>query len=359
MIIEAIIRPLALLLLAVASVVTPLGLYDTVVPGTEMVPTPFGYQKDPSPFGYGTPARSGLGFNRRCGSRLPVACPSSDTVVIETSSNERELPDGYDLRVPQNLTEVFQSGLENLPTTVSSSFDIEWRSYNIESPESAVHPSRYAVGAYRHIESLLLRDGYHIVEGLVVDNKNFGIGFRNHTTPSPLKYGAHWSEDLLFIEPHTECVSTNLTIDYTLPTSNTSYIKDVALTDRGGFANLNQTYPYYDRSEPQKTPDLLGRAYKAAFLFNSYTMMYMNITNPKTEELESFSYLNSAVGDSFPIELSFELVRLAETPTGAAWGIQTRVPARIFSDRSNDTYPNPYNMSDVDFRARSMYNGYI
>jgi hypothetical protein len=110
----------------------------------------------------------------------------------------------------------------------------------------------YPVNAFRQVDILVLDDTIKVIEGLVVDAKSGGVGFRNHTAPVGLASqdrGATWTEDLLFIEPITSCVDTNLTLDFTIVTGNISLpagIKDFVLTDRGGFANLNRTYPEYD-----------------------------------------------------------------------------------------------------------------
>jgi hypothetical protein len=90
------------------------------------------------------------------------------------------------------------------------------------------------------MQSLILNNDTEAVEGLVVDTKQGGIGFRNHTIPMDFKHGATWTEDLLFVEPETVCININLTIDYTIKRNDTGTynIGDVLLTDRGGFANL-------------------------------------------------------------------------------------------------------------------------
>jgi hypothetical protein len=113
---------------------------------------------------------------------------------------------------------------------------------------------------------LILNNATQAVEGLVVDTQKGGIGFRNHTAPINLPHGATWSEDLLFVEPGTSCVNLNFTLDFQVSVNdNASSIVDVVyLTDRGGFVNLNHTYPFYDRSDSQRNPDLPGKAYKVA-----------------------------------------------------------------------------------------------
>jgi hypothetical protein len=80
------LKPLTLGCVAVAAVVTPLGLYDAIVPGST-TPIAFKYAQDISPLGYGTPPRSSLGFSRLCGGYFPVVCPSSDVRAIITSND--------------------------------------------------------------------------------------------------------------------------------------------------------------------------------------------------------------------------------------------------------------------------------
>ncbi|EER27888.1 hypothetical protein CPC735_032240 [Coccidioides posadasii C735 delta SOWgp] len=355
---EGILRPLILLIVGIAAVVTPLGLYDAVVPGTKMVPQPFQYQPDTSPFGSGTPPRSKLGFNRICGAFEPRACPGSKTVIKTTRNGTRATFewDLYDIDIPANLTEMFQSGLERMKPTVSSMFDIQWRSYSVTIDDTKNNGSAFLGGSYKQMDTLVLKDGYIVVEGLIVDNKNGGIGFRNHTTPSPLKYGGTWSEDLLFIEPFTQCVDTNITVDFVIPDSNVNLtMQNVKITDRGGFEKLNTTYPQYDRSDPQANPDLYGRAYKAAYLHNAYTMLLLNVTNPRTPTMRPWSYLNSTEGKTFPIDVLTGEVQPTQLGTYSDWRLWDGVPyspgENASSFLSDIDYPNPYNISQEDFRS--------
>ncbi|KAI2278777.1 hypothetical protein LOZ05_000374 [Ophidiomyces ophidiicola] len=353
---EGLLRPLILLVVSIAAVITPLGLYDSVVPATSSVPQPFEYHKDPSQFGLGTPSRSNLGFNRECGSFLPVACPGSKT-VIQSSSNGTSisvsLQNSYDIAIPSNLTEIFESGLKDLPPTMSSLFDIQWRSYGININENKNKGSPYLVGSYKQMDNLLLKDGYLLVEGLVVDNKNNGIGFRHHTVPSPLKYGGVWSEDLLFIQPSTKCIDTNITVDFTIPDISTnSTMQNVKLVDHGGFSKLNTTYPQYDHEDPQKNPDLYRRAYKAAYLHNALTMLILNVTNPKTDTMKAWSYLDSTEGKEFPIEIFFNNLqpnRLGAHQDWLLWDGVAASPTFNISSSSKVKYPNPFKITKSNF----------
>lgn len=138
----------------------------------------------------------------------------------------------------------------------------------------------------------------------MVDMKNGGIGFRNHSAPVWQPYGSVWTEDLLFIEPETACVDTNITLDFSISgDSSMGDIVDLVLTDRGGFVNINHTYPRWDRDSGQTHPDLWLRAYKAAWLNNAYTMAFMNVTNFRNEttNTSAFAYLNSHMGKEFSL----------------------------------------------------------
>jgi hypothetical protein len=98
-------------------------------------------------------------------------------------------------------------------------------------------------------------------------------------------------------------VNTNLTLDFSLGSWNSTFvggeITDLVITDRGGFINLNHTYPYYHRTKPELNADLTGRAYKVAWLFNVYIALIFNVTRPNPR---AFGYLNSYVGKLFPLQ---------------------------------------------------------
>ena len=306
-------------LIAIAGVVTPLGLYEALLP-SDSIQTPFQYLTDTSSFGSGTPPRSNYSFNRMCGDGNPLQgyikpCPFSDTVSTVTTYPNGTISYNYpydvNISIPKVILDTYSSGTDN-QTTVSNYFDIQWRRYTITHDDLFNNGSAYLVGAFRYMESLVLNNALQPVEGLVVDTVNGGIGLRNHTIPPGFQYGVTWKEDLLFIEPETVCVDTNLTLDFTIiPTNNNSFtsgISNVVLTDRGGFVNLNRTYPEPDLRNPQKNPDLFGRAYKAAWLNNVYTALWYNVTDEgnATAGTHAFSYLNSELNKTFPIPTDFD-----------------------------------------------------
>lgn len=289
-------------LIAIAGVVTPLGLYQTLAPA-DNVQTPFMYLRDASPFGFGTPPRSNLSFNRICdGGRLP--CPFSDTIAVAKTrldgTGTIDHPYGYDISIPKFVSDVYSSGVGN-STTVSNYFDIQWRRYGSTQDADYNNGSTYLIQEFRLMQSMALNNATEAVEGLIVDTIKGSIGFRNHTVPPGYQYGAAWEEDILFIEPETVCVNTNITLDYRIaPVQNfTKPLLDLVITDRGGFANIIKQYPSANLTDTQAFPDLYTRAYKAAWMTNTFTMLYFNVTNIRDQKTgrAPFSYLDSHVGD--------------------------------------------------------------
>merc|ERR1712000_288386 len=251
-------------LVAVAGVITPLGLYDGIFPSDEATPVRFEYTPDTTALGLGTaPRHDTLGFSRTCFNNtpthflLPGSCPHSDVEVTLTERDRNitrvESPTGYDTRIPTNVYQFFQSGLSRLGQTVSSLFDIEYRNYRVEKDSVDrffQNGSAYLVGDYRRLTNMAIN------EGLVVDTKNGGVGFRNHTAPAErLPLGAQWSEDILFIEPVTECVNLNVTLEYKIPDHTgipgleNSRVGNLSLVDRGGFVDFDPNIPLYGSSD--------------------------------------------------------------------------------------------------------------
>ncbi|KAH8700398.1 hypothetical protein BGW36DRAFT_292361 [Talaromyces proteolyticus] len=303
------------LLTSVAAIVTPLGLYQSISLSNKPAPSSFHYIADLGDFGHGTVSRSNLPFSRICGAFSPVACPNSFSNVTYMTNATGEYYDvyNYDSHIPQYVIDVFQSGLATMNQSVSSVFDIQARSYTwsqINDYPTATQPdngSSYPVSSFQQIRTMVTENRLLVIEGLVVDMINGGIGFRNHSAPPMSPYGSRWSEDLLFIEPESQCVDLNVTLDFMLPkySSQGTSIYDLVLTDRGGFVNINRTYPTWDfYADRQSQPDLQLRAYRAAWLNNAYSMAFMNITSIHNDSIPGsrpFEYLNSELGKTFPL----------------------------------------------------------
>jgi hypothetical protein len=195
---------------------------------------------------------------------------------------------------------------------------------------------------------MILDNNVQPIEGLIVDTKVGSLGFRNHTIPAGFQHGATWTEDLLFIEPETSCVNTNLTLDFTISVDekDTAFISELFLTDHGGFVNLNRTYPEYNRDNPQKNPDLQGRAYKAAWLNNALSMLFLNVTNDNnsTYGAKAFSYLNSSLGTRFPMPFASGTDQFDALDITGNWG---NYLFSLFGE--NVKYANPFNITSDNF----------
>ncbi|UNI23166.1 hypothetical protein JDV02_009001 [Purpureocillium takamizusanense] len=286
-----IFQTVALTLISVASIVTPLGLYDTVTPRGDAQLEHFTYLKDLSPFGAGTPWRSSAPFGRVCG---PDPCPGT----VKTQTCEKKglaevcLDVKFDRAIPSSLHDLFGGGATAFSPSVSSVFDIQWRAY-FNATDAGGKLGWALRSAYRQITTLILEPDRHVVEGVIVDTITGGIGFRNHTVPgTTYRYGSSWSEDLLFIEPETQCVDLNLTFHFQLeeydgfPALGRTYI-----VDNGGFWNLSRKAPVPTLTDPwayngQGDIDLKSRAYNAAWLNNYLTLLYFNLTNPDMNNIK-------------------------------------------------------------------------
>jgi hypothetical protein len=273
-----------IILISVAAIVTPLGLYQVVEPGDEELEA-FQYANDNSSFGYGTPERLAAPFTRSCRPMDP--CPGS---WMNQTCVGRRCTSTYGRSIPDAWTSTLRDGASRMSQSVSSIFDIQWRN-QINSSDSYSEKGWYLRSGYRQIDILILNPGLHLVDGLIVDAQNGGIGFRNHTVPAPAhQHGSTWSEDILFIEPDAQCVNLNVTFDFRLTQFDTTQlrVRDTALTDHGGFSALSRTSP--DLSIPnmgngQGPLDLRERAYKAAWYNNFLTLAYFNATENKPNNI--------------------------------------------------------------------------
>lgn len=93
-------------------------------------------------------------------------------------------------------------------------------------------------GVLVNLQSFIGRSDIFAIEGLIVDLRDTpGIGFWNHTIPN-LHAGGSWSEDVLWLEPVSSCVNTNISIDYELEYLPTDPHLGFNYTDRGGLASV-------------------------------------------------------------------------------------------------------------------------
>lgn len=354
--------PVLSLLLAVAGIVTPLGLREELATLASKQ-ADFVYAQDNSAYYLATSPRGRAKFTRLCSQGFgllagPYPCPYTDDVVTVTRTNgsiSYEFPDeGMTPFIPDEVVEIYSSGTKGKGTTVSNFFDIEWRQLTNKLSSYVNNGEAYDSGMYRQLDSFILDNEYKILEGLVVDAKLGGIGFRNHTVPTNVGSGGTWQEDLLFIEPDAACVNTNLTIEFSISrnSSDGGEIVNLRLVDRGGFVNLDTAYPVLDLNRSQENPDLALRAYKGAYLNNAQTMLVLNVTNPNDKEkgIESFSYINSELGREFELA---SIAGDAYTALGLSWEFGNYLHMEYTNSSFFDVpeYPNPFNVTRDEFRS--------
>ncbi|KAM5350529.1 hypothetical protein ACJ41O_007034 [Fusarium nematophilum] len=307
--------PLLALLVSLAGIITPLGLYEQDEPDSDSTSASFQYVKDSSAFSLGTSPRDDKPFTRTCSYNMtcPAPCPyTSDVTVVTSDGLSVNCTTVYETNttVPSILHDIYMSGTKKRRTTVSNYFDIEWRQLTTQYNRLYNNGTPVAVGTFRVLESFALDDDIRPVEGLVVDGKQGGIGFRNHTLPVGHHRGASWSEDLLFIEPEIECVNLNVTIDFEISTSSKESfgvaVSKMFMTDRGGFVNLNTTNPESDQRNGENKPDLKMRAYQSAWFTNAVNMLFMNISDPTntTKGTKAFERVDSKMNQKWKLPIT-------------------------------------------------------
>lgn len=305
-------------LLWAASIVTPLGLYESIELAKSQTDTRFAYLPDRSAFGYGTPPRSSASFTRIC---EPGACPgASMSQNCSTEGFATICNSTVDIRMPIELRDLLVGGAANFSPSVSSIFDMQWRTYvNLESVQGST-TGGLIVGKVRPLSVLILDESIQLVEGLIVDMVSGGIGFRNHTGPatSSSGYGSTWQEDILFVEPETQCVNLNVTLDFGIDYGNSSTLPTIVnqvLTDRGGFSQMQRPAPSL-ASATNGQGDLLlrDRAYRAAWLNNFFTLAYFNATDPDPSNI---TRLDVKEGQTFELssDVNFTVFQTIRTTT--------------------------------------------
>jgi hypothetical protein len=302
------VSTLSLLFLGIVAVITPLGLGDNIsAHGRQAVD--FAYARDLSPVGIGTLPRSDYVQNRLCGLNK-ANCPGSYhgwTFYSNATDNyaQNDTADAWiSTENPSNVTNIFGSSLSGNKNTIAGPLDIQYRSFVVAADEqtSALSPGpRYNVdqgkpraqGRFQAYDSFVLKDRYDVVEGLMVDSKSGGIGFRNHTIPMSPGLGVEWTESLLFIEPESACIDTNITLEYSI---SSRYQADrPMLVDRGGFVDLTRGYPFIDLNDTQARPELVGRAWKGASINNFNLMFYFNETRSTARLGKSYPLTSSSI----------------------------------------------------------------
>ncbi|KAF2217266.1 hypothetical protein CERZMDRAFT_81197 [Cercospora zeae-maydis SCOH1-5] len=301
----AITSTLTTLLLAVAAVVTPLGLHSKLR-ASEIQDIRFEYVRDTSALGMAAQSRVGYKPDRLCSDAITYEpCPGNDDGVqmIRNSSGRGlvTLPGRDDAtlttNIPENTTRLFSSADNDFGGTVANIFDIQYRSFinynnqtepNIEDRATWIDAGKPRTqGKFQYYQQFLLENKTRAVEGLIVSTQvnQTGIGFRNHTLPPTSEYGYSWSEHILWLEPETACTNLNLTYEYTIPPPGFQIDKNMnqTIVDRGGFVNSPPELPFPDFNNSQDNPKYLERSQLAAVATNIFLGRYMNVTRRTAE----------------------------------------------------------------------------
>lgn len=341
-------------LVSLAAIFTPLGLYQTVEPAKGQHPETFQFVQDNSAFGYGTPLRTQSPFTRSCGSE---ACPGSsmNQTCVQQGLLQNCSNTVYDRDIPNVLTSLFKEGASLFSKPVSSIFDIQWRT-QINATDNNGALGWYMKSAYRQVSILILDGSVQVVDGLIVDARNGGIGFRNHTVPLPThEYGSTWTEDILFIEPETQCVDLNVTFDFQLTQNDTSRLRvmDMALVDHGGFSDLSRTSPNLTTSaNGQGDIDLRERAYTAAWLNNFLTLAYFNATDPDPTNI---TRLDVTPGMEFKSDPSIKngtfVIEYQSLRSSLYFGEYLVLPTAPPTGNASNATGNPFGISSRQFSA--------
>jgi hypothetical protein len=276
-------------------VVTPLGLYDEVVPGESKL-VEFQYIKDPGPWGRVTMPRPNSQFTRQCEVGLVINCPGqyqgvymSETEPGVWKSLETDENSTINITIPANFTTMFTSATSDRGNTVSGLFDIQYRRWKFNQNGIINKGQPYVRGDSRTIGTLITQDRILLTEGLIVDMRdNPGIGFRNHTIPVGLEHGGTWNEDITWIEPVTRCADTNLSIELRIENTVDDFSDNntFSIVDRGAFFGLDTTALESPPWTDNQTLDLFGRAHKAARMHNVLVASSLNISLPLDQNTE-------------------------------------------------------------------------
>ena len=171
--------------------------------------------------------------------------------------------------------------------------------YHIEALPKTDRGLPFAKGAYRSLDSILLHNKAEVLEGVIADTAEPGIGFRNHTVPLDLALGGQWTEDVSWVEPQTVCVDTGLSFEISTAESKMN-ISQVDLIDQGGFTNLPRRMTPILVERPQE-PNLTFRAQQAVEISNAFLMFYFNVSHPNNTGPR-----NTSLGRRFPLKSNYK-----------------------------------------------------
>ncbi|KAG0637157.1 hypothetical protein HOY80DRAFT_1085671 [Tuber brumale] len=192
--------------------------------------------------------------------------PAGYTYLTNPTGKYFQFPNmgSRDTNIPQNISEMFQTGASGHGNLISGPFDVRHRLFrmvkdldagsNASMGHSPNQGKVHTEGVGATVQSVILDHSFVLVEGLIVDAKSRGVGFRNHSPPPNLGYGGTWEESLLWVEPVSQCDKNNLAVDFTL--AENQKIDKVRLNGRGGSVDLVHDEPNFNFNRANSKLDI-------------------------------------------------------------------------------------------------------
>lgn len=244
---------------------------------------------DTSFYGQGTLERPKGPVRRLCGWTKWVDCPDSvydDPAIRNKYVNHTVVNTSIPLQTYLPFTNITRGNI------IAGPLELGYRNYYQRADQYVDNGDVDIVGSVQPLQSFLLDDQYRVIEGLIVDTINGGIGFRNHSLPIEMQLGAEWTEDILWVTPETACTSVNFSLHFSISkdyfyTTNNGYMRD-----DGGFANLENEMPMPGWNGPDDewqnvfgaSPDLQQRSHTLAWWNNQFTAKALNISSSSVGE---------------------------------------------------------------------------
>ncbi|KAG2186749.1 hypothetical protein INT44_002975 [Umbelopsis vinacea] len=244
---------LTTIIITIAAIVTPLGLYGTTTTSSQIIS--LNTLNDTGPLSTVYTKREGYLESRICSNAMssPISCPGSS--YYTTSNGTVTL----NTTVPGNITEKFTSYNGGI-----GPMDIQFRMYETGMTSEVDGGNGYTKGIYKLDQSIITSTQLFASQNLIIDKSETpGVGILDVKIPY-VEAGGSWNQQILWLEPVTECVDLNITYDFVLQdASPTLQLSDYTITDRGGFANYNVNN-YQPDQLTDRNVNLQAHAYQAA-----------------------------------------------------------------------------------------------
>lgn len=286
-------------LITLAGIITPLGLYNTSSGIVQMMK--LNAVNDVGLLSRAIMNRVSYVEARICADGISIfsyACPGTSVYTTANGTMTQST------RVPRNITAKFSSN--SYYSYGTGAMDMQFRMFDWGVMPQFNDGGKFVLGQFAFEQTTIASTGLFASANLIIDRSETpGIGIMNVKVPF-LENGGNWSRNAFWIEPVTECVDLNVTYDYVLsdasPDTITPLLSGQTITDRGGFTNFNLNN--YQPNQPiDRNLNLQAHAYQAANYALRTGIVSFNISAPQ-------------VGKSYPIMSDLPL------PVGLEMGLQ-------------------------------------